>query len=99
MTKDSPHTVAGAAAALGKFPRTAFPFDPRVREPSRISRSLPGKESMPSFGPAHGYIRPRHHQFLYGQGNRRCSLSSPWGLAGMTDQFFLGKKLQRAVAR
>src|ERR1700682_6273153 len=46
MTKDSPLTVAGAAAALGKFPRTAFPFDPQMREPSRISRSLPGRESM-----------------------------------------------------
>src|ERR1700756_4872847 len=42
MTKDSPLTVAGAAAALGKFPRTAFPFDPQIREPSRLSRSLPG---------------------------------------------------------
>src|SRR5438132_653267 len=30
MTKDSPLTVAGAAAALGKFPRTAFPFDPQT---------------------------------------------------------------------
>src|ERR1700752_4072668 len=29
MTKDSPHTVAGAAAASGKFPLTAFPFDPQ----------------------------------------------------------------------
>src|SRR3954447_13749393 len=31
VTKDSPLTVAGAAAALGKFPRTAFPFDPQTR--------------------------------------------------------------------
>src|ERR1700737_4327282 len=46
MTKDSPLTVAGAAAALGKFPRTAFPFDPQMREPSQLSRSLPGEESM-----------------------------------------------------
>jgi hypothetical protein len=30
MTKDSPHTVAGAAAALGISPRTAFPFDPQA---------------------------------------------------------------------
>jgi hypothetical protein len=30
MTKDSPHTVAGAAAASGKFPLTAFPFDPQA---------------------------------------------------------------------
>jgi hypothetical protein len=30
MTKDSPHTVAGAAAALGISPRTAFPFDPQT---------------------------------------------------------------------
>jgi hypothetical protein len=50
MTKDSPLTVAGAAAALGKFPRTAFPFDPQTGEPSPVSRILPGEESMPSFG-------------------------------------------------
>src|ERR1700704_5885203 len=36
MTKDSPLTVAGAAAALGKPPRTAFPFDPQTGEPSPI---------------------------------------------------------------
>src|SRR5438128_6078918 len=29
-TKDSPLTVAGAAAALGISPRTAFPFDPQT---------------------------------------------------------------------
>src|SRR2546423_7291846 len=29
-TKDSPLTVAGAATALGKIPRTAFPFDPQT---------------------------------------------------------------------
>src|SRR5437660_8470946 len=29
-TKDSPLTVAGAAAALGITPRTAFPFDPQT---------------------------------------------------------------------
>ncbi|MCW2018335.1 hypothetical protein ACVILJ_007973 [Bradyrhizobium diazoefficiens] len=28
LTKDYPLTVAGAAAALGKHPRTAFPFHP-----------------------------------------------------------------------
>src|SRR5471030_641547 len=40
MTKDSPLTVAGAAAALGKFPRTAFPFDPPRREPSCLVRTM-----------------------------------------------------------
>jgi hypothetical protein len=29
MTKDSPLTVAGAATALEKISRTAFPFDPQ----------------------------------------------------------------------
>src|SRR5438477_792703 len=29
-TKDSPLTVAGAAAALGISPRTSFPFDPQT---------------------------------------------------------------------
>src|SRR5436190_12578557 len=38
MTKDSPLTVAGAATALGISPRTAFPFDPQMGEPSRSSR-------------------------------------------------------------
>src|SRR6202035_1398167 len=54
MTKDSPLTVAGAAAALGKFPRTAFPFDPQNREPSAImvevcrdrSQSRPGVPAL-----------------------------------------------------
>src|ERR1700712_700631 len=39
VTKDSPLTVAGAAAALGKPPRTAFPFDPQTREPSGAVRT------------------------------------------------------------
>src|SRR5260370_14366408 len=37
VTKDSPLTVAGAAAELGRFPRTAFPFDPWLKEPSGIT--------------------------------------------------------------
>src|SRR5260221_12372065 len=36
MTKDSPLTIAGAAAALGKFTRTAFPFGPQTRNPREL---------------------------------------------------------------
>src|ERR1700712_3979646 len=41
MTKDSPLTAAGAGGALGKHPRTAFPFDPQTREPSGVVRTTP----------------------------------------------------------
>jgi hypothetical protein len=39
VTKDSPLTVAGAAAELGKFPRTAFPFDPQTGTVKNHGRS------------------------------------------------------------
>jgi ISXO2-like transposase domain len=60
MTKDSPLTVAGAAAALGISPRTAFPFDPREGEPSRTSRIGPEGESIPPAEP-----RRRRVRFLF----------------------------------
>src|ERR1019366_1811906 len=85
MTKDSPLTVAGAAAALGKFPRTAFPFDPQAREPARISRILPGEESIPPLrraGPplaaGNRFLRspllPRLHHCMSIGAARRCRL-------------------------
>jgi hypothetical protein len=40
MAKDSPLTVAGAAAELGKFSRTAFPFDPQNGNRRDYARSL-----------------------------------------------------------
>ena len=45
--EDSPLTVAGAAAALEKFPRTAFPFDPRQGNRHNDGRILGPDESMP----------------------------------------------------
>src|SRR6185436_3630167 len=52
MTKDSPLTVAGAAAELGKFPCTAFPFDPQTGTVGKYGRSLSKSESIPPWAPA-----------------------------------------------
>src|SRR5437762_2592326 len=47
MTKDSPHTVAGAAAALGKVPAPHSLLIPKQGTVGNYGRSLSNGESIP----------------------------------------------------
>src|SRR5258705_3738598 len=47
MTKDSPHTVAGAAAALGKIPAPHSLLIPKQGTVGNYGRSLSNRESIP----------------------------------------------------